>query len=99
MIEFTVWFSAGAMLVGLAFLAVLFQHRFIYFPRRYSTAQLQEARRAAIQEIQFQTSQGNQAAFFWRNEDSDAAPKNIWLLFGGGWRPRLNLDEPYPNHS
>ena len=100
MIEFTGWLSAGAMLVGLAFLAVLFQHRFIYFPRRYSTAQLQEARRAAIQEIQFQTSQGNQAAFFSRNEDFDAAPKNIWLLFGGNGDLALtwmNLIQTFPN--
>ncbi len=83
MIEIVGWLSAAAMLAGLAFLAVLFQHRFIYFPQRYSTAQLQEARRAGVQEIEFQTSQGHQAAFFWRSEQSDIAPNNIWLLFGG----------------
>jgi pimeloyl-ACP methyl ester carboxylesterase len=83
MIETTVWLSTAALLVGLATLAVVFQHRFIYFPVRYSTGQLKEARRAFVQEIQFRTSQGNQAAFFWRNEHSDIAPKKIWLLFGG----------------
>jgi pimeloyl-ACP methyl ester carboxylesterase len=83
MIETTAWLSAAAMLIGLAFLAVVFQHRFIYFPARYSTAQLKEARRAFVQEIRFRTSRGDQAAFFWRNEHSDIAPKIVWLLFGG----------------
>ena len=83
MIEITAWLSVAAMLVGLAFLAVVFQHRFIYFPARYSTAQLKEARRAFVQEIRFRTSRGNQVAFFWRNGHSDIAPKNVWLLFGG----------------
>ena len=83
MIEITAWLSTAAMLIGLAFLAVVFQHRFIYFPAHYSTAQLKEARIAFVQEIRFRTSRGNQVAFFWRNGHSDIAPKNVWLLFGG----------------
>ena len=83
MIEVVGCLSAAAMLVGLAFLAIFLQHRFIYFPLRYSTIQLQEARRVGAQEIEFQTSQGRQVAFFWRQKHSDFPPKDIWLLFGG----------------
>jgi len=79
----TSWFVA--LLAGGALVAVLlfFQRRFIYFPLRYSSAQLQEVKSIGIEEIRFRTSQGNQTAFFWRTEDSAAAPKNLWLVFGG----------------
>jgi pimeloyl-ACP methyl ester carboxylesterase len=83
MIQIAGWLFAALLLVGLVSLVVLFQDRLIYFPLRYSTAQLEEARTVGVQEVRFRTSQGNQAAFFWRNEDSDTAPKNVWLLFGG----------------
>src|SRR6202022_4734071 len=83
MIEIAGWLFAALLLVGLVSLVVLFQDRFIYFPLRYSTAQLEEARTVGVQEVRFRTSQGNQAAFFWRNVDSDTAPQNLWLLFGG----------------
>jgi pimeloyl-ACP methyl ester carboxylesterase len=83
MIEIAGWLFAALLLVGLVSLVVLFQDRFIYFPLRYSTAQLEEAKTVGVQEVRFRTSQGNQAAFFWRNEDSDAAPQTVWLLFGG----------------
>ena len=77
----TSWFVA--LLAGGALVAVLlfFQRRFIYFPLRYSSAQLQEVKSIGIEEIRFRTSQGNQTAFFWRTEDSAAAPKNLWLVF------------------
>jgi pimeloyl-ACP methyl ester carboxylesterase len=83
MTEIAVWFCAALVLLGLGALLVLFQDRLIYFPLRYSTAQLEEARAVGVQEVRFRTSQGNQAAFFWRNEDSDTAPQTVWLLFGG----------------
>jgi pimeloyl-ACP methyl ester carboxylesterase len=83
MIEIAGWLFATLLLVGLVSLVVLFQDRFIYFPLRYSAAQLKEARTVGVQKVRFRTSQGNQAAFFWRNEDSDTAPQNVWLLFGG----------------
>ena len=94
------WFVA--LLAGGALVAVLllFQRRFIYFPLRYSTVQLQEAKSIGIQEIRFRTSQGNQTAFFCRTEDSAAAPKNLWLVFGGngdlalGW---LDLARAFPS--
>jgi pimeloyl-ACP methyl ester carboxylesterase len=80
------WLFAAALLVGLVSLVLLFQDRFIYFPLHYSSAQMEEAKMAGVQEVRFRTSQGNQAAFFWRNEDSNTgptAPQMIWLLFGG----------------
>ena len=83
MTDITSWFVAllagGALVVVL----LLFQSRFIYFPLRYSTAQLQQATSIGTQEITFRTSQGNQTAFFCRTEDSDAVPKSLWLVFGG----------------
>jgi pimeloyl-ACP methyl ester carboxylesterase len=83
MTDITSWFVA--LLVGGALVAVLllFQSRLIYFPLRYSTAQLQKAKSIGTQEIRFRTSQGNQTAFFWRAENSATAPQNLWLVFGG----------------
>jgi uncharacterized protein len=99
MTDLSSWFFP--VLVGCALLAgvLLFQRRFIYFPLRYSAAQLQEAESVGTQEIRFRTSQGNQTAFFWRSEDSEVgrsvpdrrdapispatAPTNLWLVFGG----------------
>jgi hypothetical protein len=94
------WFVA--LLAGGALVAILllFQRRFIYFPLRYSTTELQGAKSIGTQEIRFRTSQGNQTAFFWQTEDSAAAPKNLWLVFGGNgdlalaW---LNLVRAFPS--
>jgi uncharacterized protein len=83
MTDITSWLIT--LLFGGALVAVLllFQSRFIYFPLRYSTAQLQKVKLIGTQEIRFRTSQGNQTAFFWRTENSAAAPENLWLVFGG----------------
>ena len=83
MIDIAGWILGALILLGLVSLVMLFQARFIYFPPRYSTTQLEEARKVGVQEVKFRTSQGNQAAFFWRSEDSDIAPRHMWLLFGG----------------
>jgi len=83
MIDIVGWFLGGLILLGLISLLVLFQHRFIYFPLRYSTNQLEEARTSGVQEVKFRTSQGNQVAFFWREGDSRTAPQSLWLVFGG----------------
>jgi len=77
------WFFSALLLLSLALLVVLFQGRFIYFPLRYSPAELEEAKSIGVQEVRFRTSQGNQAAFFWQSEDSEANPQNIWIVFGG----------------
>jgi pimeloyl-ACP methyl ester carboxylesterase len=83
MTDITSWLVA--LLAGCALVTVLllFQSRFIYFPLRYSTAQLLKAKSIGTQEIRFRTSQGIQTAFFWRTENSATAPKNLWLVFGG----------------
>jgi hypothetical protein len=64
MIDITSWLVAALALVSFGSFVVLFQERFIYFPVRYSTAQLEEARTLGVQEIRFRTSQGSQVAFF-----------------------------------
>jgi uncharacterized protein len=83
MIDITSWLLGALLLLGLISLLLLFQDRFIYFPVRYATAQLDEARTAGVQEIRFRTTQGNQAAFFVRQKESEAKPENLWLVFGG----------------
>jgi uncharacterized protein len=77
------WFLVPVVLIALLWLAIWVQRRFIYFPRRYSSLDLKEARTAGVQEIRFRTSQGNQTAFFWRKEQSETAPHALWLLFAG----------------
>jgi uncharacterized protein len=100
MTDITSWFVAFLVGGALVALLLLFQSRFIYFPLRYSIAQLQQAKLVGTQEIRFRTSQGNQTAFFWRTEISAAAPKNLWLVFGGngdlalGW---LELVRAFPS--
>ena len=83
MIEITSWLFAALLLVGLILLVILFQDRFIYFPLRYSPAELKNAKASGVQELGFRTSQGDQAAFFWRNKDSETTPQNVWIVFGG----------------
>jgi uncharacterized protein len=95
MIDLAGWLFGGLILLGLVSLLVLFQHRFIYFPLRYSTKQLEEARTAGVQEVKFETSQGSQIAFLWREGDSAVTLQNLWLVFGGNgdvalaWLPLL----------
>jgi uncharacterized protein len=78
-----VWLLVLFLPIGFASLVISLQRRFIYFPRRYSRADLQEARAHGVEEIRFRTSQGSQTAFFWRNSDSDTVPRSLWLLFSG----------------
>ena len=59
------------------------QGRFIYFPRRYQSVDLAQARASGVEEIRFTTSQGAQTAFFWRKTNSGSRSQNIWLVFGG----------------
>ena len=81
MIDITSWLLAALALVGLGSFVVVFQERFIYFPVRYSAAQLEEARTLGAQEIRFRTSQGSQVAFFCLA--SETVPERLWLVFGG----------------
>jgi pimeloyl-ACP methyl ester carboxylesterase len=83
MTDITSWLFVLLVVGALLAILVLFQSRLIYFPRGYSTAQLQKAKSIGTQEIRFQTSQGNQTAFFWRTDISETAPKNLWLMLGG----------------
>jgi hypothetical protein len=100
MIDIAGWLLGGLILFGLISLLVLFQHRFIYFPLRYSPKQLEAARAAGVQEVKFRTRQGSQVAFFWKEGEAKTAPDNLWLVFGGNgdvalaW---LTLLRAFPN--
>ena len=100
MIEIPSWLLAALFLFALISLLVLLQDRFIYFPPRYSPAELQEAKNLGVQELRFRTSQGDQTAFFWRRKDSETTPQNVWIVFGGngaaalGW---IDLVRDFPN--
>src|SRR5258708_29122711 len=100
MADITSWFVALLFGCALVALLLLFQSRFIYFPLRYSTVQLQNAKSIGTQEIRFRTSQGNQTAFFSRTENSATPLQNLWLVFGGngdlalGW---LDLAGAFPS--
>jgi uncharacterized protein len=83
MIDIAVWLFVAVILLALVSLVLLLQDRFIYFPLRYSKADLQKAQILGSQQVTFQTSQGKQTAFFWRGEGSDLCPQVVWLLFGG----------------
>jgi len=61
----------------------IYQDRFFYFPLHYSVAEVWAVKSIGVRQLNFRTSQGNQAAFFWRNRDSETAPQNVWILFGG----------------
>ena len=83
MIDTAAWLFVAVILLALISVVLLLQDRFIYFPLRYSSAELQEAQRVGVHPVTFQTSQGKQTAFFWRGEGSDLGPQVVWLLFGG----------------
>jgi pimeloyl-ACP methyl ester carboxylesterase len=83
MIDLAIWLFVAVILLALVSLVLLLQDRFIYFPLRYSTADLREAQILGVHQVAFQTSQGKQTAFFWRGEDSGLGPEVVWLLFGG----------------
>jgi hypothetical protein len=90
MTETSGWLLAALFPVALISVVVLLQDRFIYFPSRYSPADLREAKNIGVQELRFMTSQGSQAAFFWRSNDSETAPQNVWIVFGGNGDVALN---------
>jgi pimeloyl-ACP methyl ester carboxylesterase len=83
MIDIPSWLVAALLLLSLVSLVLIFQDRLIYFPVRYSAAQLDEARNAGVQTIKFRTGQGNQSAFFFQSEPRETVPENIWMVFGG----------------
>ena len=83
MTEIPSWLLPAFFFVALVSLVVLFQDRFIYFPPRYSPAELHEAKNVGVQELRFRTSQGSQTAFFWRYNDSERIPQIVWIVFGG----------------
>jgi uncharacterized protein len=92
------------LLTALTVLAVgaLLQRSFIYYQRRYPAAAVQSALGRGVTVIEFQTSQGKQAAFLYRRVASENPPRRLWLMFGGNamlaldW---LDLVREFPDRS
>jgi pimeloyl-ACP methyl ester carboxylesterase len=62
---------------------VLLQRSFIYYRRKYPQDVVQRALGRRVAVIEFQTSQGKQAAFLDSRNLSDSPPRRLWLMFGG----------------
>ena len=92
------------LLAALTVFAVcaLLQRSFIYYQRRYPAAVVQSALSRGVTVIEFQTSQGKQAAFLYRRVASGNPPRRLWLMFGGNamlaldW---LDLVREFPDRS
>jgi uncharacterized protein len=72
-----------ALLVAFAAASTFFQRLFIYYPRRYPKGAMQRALSQGILVINFRTSQGKHAAFFYRGSALDSHPSRLWIMFGG----------------
>lgn len=61
------------------------QERLIYYPRAYEERDYAELRKAGGRRLDYQTSQGAQAAFYIPPKVGDAGvlPRRIWLCFAG----------------
>lgn len=71
-----------ALLVGFA-ASAFFQRLLIYYPRRYSESAIQSALDLGVLVINFRTSRGEHAAFFYRGSAIDSPPSRLWIMFGG----------------
>ncbi len=72
----------GFLLLFAGFL-FLFQRKMIYFPQRYEAAYVRGLP-SETAEIQYQTSQGNQIAFYLPpREEETNPPGSLWVLFHG----------------
>ena len=90
------------LLIGLVTLLYLFQDRMIYYPRRYSAADLDLAG-SRVTPIRFRTAEGNQTAFYVSPDAASRSfPGGVWVVFGGNatlaldWR---DFAERYPGGS
>lgn len=71
------------LLIGLASLLYLLQDRMIYYPRRYSAADL-ELDGSRVTPIRFKTAEGSQTAFYVRPDGAGRSfPGSVWVVFGG----------------
>ena len=77
-------FAAGALL----------QRSFIYYQRRYPASVVQSVLSRGITVIEFQTSQGKQAAFLYRRVASEHPPRRLWLMCVAG---RLKTSQWWSN--
>jgi len=73
----------GALLVvGIVVLVILRQDALIYYPHRYSPAELEAAVGARI--LEYTTEEGRQVAFLVTpHAQADDVPRTLWVIFGG----------------
>lgn len=72
-----------AALAAVIFL-LLFQSRLIYYPRPYDKAALKDILQRGARQMEVQTSQGRQVAFYLPSRKNPAQPPGfLWLVFGG----------------
>jgi uncharacterized protein len=79
-----------------AFLALLFfsQEKFIYFPRTYAPAEIENfLQRPGTHKITATTSQGLQTAWLWYDRAAHAGerPTHLWIMCGGNGTVALDL--------
>lgn len=88
----------GVVIVLVALL-FFFQHRLIYFPRRYGE-RLTHAFERGVQEIRCATSAGDQVSYYFTStRDTDTAPEKIWVLFGGNASLALNWLDVFSHYD
>jgi len=89
------WIGATILLAALvlAGLVILFQRRFFYFPRRYSTAEIEAAERKGAIVLGYETSQGRQTAFLCGTPPSGTLLFRLWIVFGGNAMTALDWIE------
>jgi pimeloyl-ACP methyl ester carboxylesterase len=72
----------AVILLAIALLLLIVQDGMIYLPRRYEPLEVKNWRAQGLIELEFETGQGKQGAFYQAPAGS-ALPGRIWLVFGG----------------
>ena len=89
------WVGATILLAVLilAALAILFQRRFYYFPRKYSAGEIEAAEKKGAIVLGYDTSQGRQTAFLYGTPPSSTLLSRLWIVFGGNAMTALDWIE------
>lgn len=90
--------AAGVVIVLVALL-YFFQHRLIYFPRRYGE-RLTHALERGLKEIRCSTSSGDQVSYYFTStRDTSTTPEKIWVLFGGNASLALSWFDVFSDYN
>lgn len=79
------WIGASLLLTALLLVAllILFQRRFFYYPRKYSTVEIEAAEKRGAAVLGYETSQGRQTAFLLGAPPTGTLLSRLWIVFGG----------------